>query len=141
MDLEIFRITRDNAACLDRVDPEIFDAEIDPDRVVAFVAAENHVMFVARLDGVVLGQIRAMIHLQPDGPNQLYIDNLGVAPSHRRRGVATRLLREALLWGGSRGCGDAWVATEPDNEAARSLYRRFKGEPEQAAAYFQIDIE
>lgn len=138
---EIFRVTSDNATCLSRVDPEIFDAEIDPERVAAFVASQSHLMVVAAADGLVLGQIRGMIHAQPDGPNQLYIDNLGVSPSYQRRGIATLLLKELLSWGKENGCEDAWVATEPENDAARGLYLRFKSEPEQSMAYFQIDIE
>lgn len=136
----IFRITPANATCLNRVDPEIFDAEIDPERVAAFVASKDHLMVVASAGGIVLGQIRGIIHVQPDGPNQLYIDNLGVSPTYQRLGIATLLLKELLAWGKENGCEDAWVATELDNDAARGLYHRFKSEPEQTMAYFQIDI-
>ncbi|MBM3615627.1 MAG: GNAT family N-acetyltransferase [Alphaproteobacteria bacterium] len=140
MAVEILRIGPHNAGILDHVDPEIFDDEIDRERVAAFVATENHLLVVAQDAGCVIGQIRAIVHLQPDGANQLYIDNLGVAPTHLRRGIASLLLQDVLSWGEARGCEDAWVATELDNEAARGLYARFMSEPEQTMAYFQIDI-
>lgn len=140
MTVEIFRVGPNNASSLDHVDPEIFDQEIDPEKVAAFVANKNHLMVLAREDGLVIGQIRAMLHFQPDGPNQLYIDNLGVAPTHLRRGIASLLLQDVCLWGKANGCEEAWVATELDNDAARGLYSRFMSEPEQTVAYFQIDI-
>lgn len=140
MPIEFFRVGPENTHCLQTSDPDIFDHNLDQAKVAAFVAAENHVLIVARENGSVLGQIRAMIHLQPDGPNQLYIDNLGVAPSHLRQGIATRLLEDALRWGKAKGCEDAWVATEVDNRAARNLYRRFMGKPEQKVSYFQLGI-
>ncbi len=140
MTAKIIRITPDTVAFLDRVDPDIFDADIDADRLAAFVANRTHMMAVAVAGGLVVGQVRGMIHAQPDGPNQLYIDNLGVAPAHQRKGIATQLLKELLSWGSENGCDDAWVATELDNEAARGLYSRLTGNPEEAVAYFQIDL-
>jgi ribosomal protein S18 acetylase RimI-like enzyme len=141
MTVEIFRVGPDNASSLDHVDREIFDDEVDSERVAAFVTSENHLLVVAREDGLVLGQIRAILHLQPDGPSQLYIDNLGVAPTHLRQGIASLLLQEVLLWGKANGCEEAWVATELDNDAARGLYSKFMSEPERTMAYFQIDIQ
>jgi aminoglycoside 6'-N-acetyltransferase I len=141
MTVEIFRVGPNKASSLDHVDPEILDEEIDPEKVAAFVTSENHLLVVAREDALVLGQVRAMLHLQPDGPNQLYIDNLGVAPTHLRQGIASLLLQEVFLWGKANGCEEAWVATELDNDAARGLYRKFMSEPEQTMAYFQIDIQ
>jgi ribosomal protein S18 acetylase RimI-like enzyme len=140
MDFEVFRITPDNATCLRRVDPDIFDHQIDLERTFAFVATPFHLRVVSRIGDLVVGQIRAMIHLQPDGPNQLYIDNLGVAPAQQRRGIATALLHDVFSWGRENACADAWVATEPDNAAAHSLYDRFRNMPEQAMAYLQMSI-
>lgn len=66
-----------------------------------------------------VGQTVAHVLQRPDGPPDLYVDNLGVAPTHRRRGVAGRLLDEAFQWGRAQ----AWIVTETDNVAAKSLYR------------------
>jgi len=140
MTVEIFRVGPHNTGSLDHVDPEIFDGELEPEKVAAFVATENHLLVVARDAECIIGQIRAMLHLQPDGANQLYIDNLGVAPTHLRRGIASLLLHQVILWGKANGCEGAWVATELDNDAARGLYGKFMTEPEQKMAYFQIDI-
>ena len=80
MTYEIFRITKENAPFLCEVDPDIFDEVVDLERTLAFLSAPNHLLVVARIGSLVIGQVRAIIHMQPDGLNQLYIDNLGVAP-------------------------------------------------------------
>ena len=54
----------------------------------------------------------------------LFVYELGVNESHRRRGIATRLMRELLRLGGTA----AFVLTEPDNAAANRVYRSLGGE-------------
>lgn len=141
MTIEIFRITRENATCMSQVDPDIFDAEVDLERTFAFLSAPNHLLVVAQSGGLIIGQVRAMIHMQPDGPNQLYIDNLGVAPTYQRKGIASALLREVFLWGRANDCPDAWVGTEPDNEAAHGLYNRFRKSPVKVMCYFELGLD
>ena len=122
MPVSIHHITPGNTALLSHVDPDVFDHEIDPVRVAAYVADPLHAMFVAVVDGLVVGQIRGSVHLQPDRAPDLYIDNLGAAPSHQRRGIASALMKQMLAWGEAQGCTYAWVATETDNEQARGFY-------------------
>ncbi len=47
---------------------------------------------------------------------------IGVDEPYRRRGIASRLMRELLA-----GRHDAFVLTEPDNDAANALYRSLGG--------------
>ena len=84
-------------------------------------------LVVARDEGRLVGQAKTAIHLHPDKPADLYVDELVVARSHQRRGIARRLLREVEKWARERGCADAWLATATDNDAARSLYEGFAG--------------
>lgn len=140
METEITRITPANTDLLAQVDPEVFDHPLSADRLAAFVAEARHLLVIARKGALVVGQIRAMVHLQPDGPAQLYIDNLGVAPQVQRQGIALSLLHAAFLWGQDRDCAEAWVATEPDNLPARAIYARMQAEPEAAMAFFLLDI-
>lgn len=125
MPIEFARITTETAALLEHVADDVFDGEIDPDRLAGFLAENGHLMLVALDDGLVVGQVAGVVHRHPDQPTELYLDNLGVAPSHRRQGIAARLLDEALALGREIGCEEAWVATETHNEAARSLYDRY----------------
>lgn len=122
MSLAIHLITTANIGLLDHVDPDVFDHAIQPTLAAAYGASDLHAMFVAVEDGKVVGHIRGNVHLQPDRAPDLYIDNLGTAPSRQRRGIASALMQAMLDWGKTRGCVFAWVATETDNAQAKAFY-------------------
>ena len=122
MDVTIKRLTPADASLLDHVADDVFDEPVDRDRLVAYLAATGHFMLVAVADGVVVGQCAAVIHRHPDKPTELYIDEVGVAPSSQRQGIARRLVDEMLALGKAEGCEEAWVGTETDNRPARGLY-------------------
>lgn len=136
METRIVRIGPAQAGLLDRVAEDVFDAPIDLGRLAAYLAEPSHLMVLAVSGGVVIGQARGMVHRQPDQATELYIDNLGVTPARKREGVATRLLDDLVAWGRSLGCEEAWVGTEVDNEAARTLYERRGSEAEPFVLYF-----
>lgn len=122
MTFAIHHVTPATTALLAHVDPDVFDHEIDPARLAAFAAAPLHALFVAVEGGLVVGQIRGSVHLQPDRASDLYIDNLGTAPAQQRRGIASALMARMLDWGKEQGCTYAWVATETDNDGAKGFY-------------------
>jgi ribosomal protein S18 acetylase RimI-like enzyme len=135
MNVDILRIGPGDAGVLDRVAEDVFDEDIDPARVAAYLAEPNHLMVLALAGGEVVGQARGVVHRHPDLPTELYIDNLGVTPGRRREGIATRLLDELVAWGREKGCEEAWVGTEVDNEAARTLYLARGSEAETFVMY------
>ena len=139
MSVEIHRIVAANAALLAEVAEEVFDREIDPVLLDGYLAAPGHLMVVARADGAVIGQARGMVHKQPDEPTHLYVDNLGVTPSRQREGVARRMMQELFAWAREHGCIAFWVATESDNDPARSLYTSLRGE-EETMVFFEADL-
>ncbi|MCP8896011.1 GNAT family N-acetyltransferase [Shinella daejeonensis] len=49
---------------------------------------------------------------------------MGVAPSHRRKGIGAAILNAALRWARLRGARHAWLQVEACNTAALALYRR-----------------
>jgi aminoglycoside 6'-N-acetyltransferase I len=136
MIVEIRRIGPGDAAVLERVAEDVFDEDIDPARLTAYLAEPGHLMVLAVAGGEVVGQARGMVHRHPDRSTELYIDNLGVTPARRREGVATRLLDELGAWGREQGCEEAWVGTEVDNEPARALYAGRGSEAETFVMYF-----
>lgn len=133
-------ITRENAALLSSVDEDVFDHAITPEWLTPFLDATGHALFVAVENGVVVGHARGIVHAQPDRGSDLYIDNLGVAESHKRKGLATRLVRDLTDWGKAHGCVYVWVATETDNEVAIAFYGAQKFE-QQTMAYFGTPID
>lgn len=117
------------------VDDEVFDDEPTAERLAAVVGAEGHLLVVAVADGRTVGQCAAMVlQLVSSGP-ELFVENLGVAPAYRRRGIASALLAEVAAWGVEHGCATAWVATEPDNDAADALYEAWGSSPEPSTVH------
>jgi N-acetylglutamate synthase len=53
----------------------------------------------------------------------LGIAAMEVRPEHRRRGLATRILRGLLAWGAERGATRSYIQAEGTNTAALNLYR------------------
>lgn len=125
MTIEIRRLGPGDAALFDRVAESVFDHAIDAAGLAAYLASPGHHFIAAFADGVMVGQLATVLHRHPDRrPIELYIDELGVAPSFQRRGIAARLLEAAFALGRELGCAEAWVGTEPDNLPARMLYQR-----------------
>ena len=138
MSVEIRRVGPEDAGLFGQVAEDVFDHPIDAARLAAYLSAEGHLMVVALQDRTVVGQGRAIVHLQPDEPNQLYIDNLGVTPALFRQGIGRRIMDALFAWGRELGCNGAWVATEADNAPAISLYTSL-GATRQAMAFFEYE--
>jgi ribosomal protein S18 acetylase RimI-like enzyme len=64
---------------------------------------------------------------------------LGVDEGFRRRGVATALMQGLTELCEARGCGEMFVLTEQDNEAAIATYRKAQGTAEPAGVMFTWD--
>jgi ribosomal-protein-alanine N-acetyltransferase len=57
--------------------------------------------------------------------DELHINNLAVSPEHRRRGVASALLRRILCEGAALGATRATLEVRRSNGEAQALYERF----------------
>ncbi|MEO9336246.1 GNAT family N-acetyltransferase [Mesorhizobium sp. SB112] len=125
--IEIKRVDSRDLRLFDDVADDVFDETIDPVRLKTYLASSSHHMVVALNDGQIVGQCAAVIHHHPDKQTELYIDEVGTAPSFQRQGIARRMLEEMFVIGKEQGCEEVWVGTEPDNEAARKLYETREG--------------
>ena len=135
MTVEIRLLGPDDRGVLERVAPGVFDHPVEPRWADAFLANPRHHLVVALDDGIVVGMVSALDYVHPDKAPQLWINEVGVAATHRRQGVALRMLRAMLAHGRALGCTEAWVGTEQDNVAARALYERAGGTPEPSLLY------
>jgi ribosomal protein S18 acetylase RimI-like enzyme len=116
------RLTRDTAGLLENIAEEVFDGEINVQKLATYLESPGHLMIIAVCRNQVIGQVAAYVHGHPDQASDLYIDNLGVAPPFQRRGVARRLVDEVLAWGKTLECHQAWIVTDTQNTAAHALY-------------------
>ena len=123
MTVQLKRLQPHDGAVLDGVAPNVFDQPVDPVRLRVYLAAPGHLLLVALEDGVVVGQCAAVVHYHPDKPTELYVDELGTASTHLRRGIGRRMLEAMFVWGRELGCAEVWLGTELDNDPANALYR------------------
>jgi GNAT superfamily N-acetyltransferase len=117
----------DSAALLARVAAGVFDDAIGARWTAEFLADPRHHMVLAVDDGRVVGMASAVHYVHPDKAPELWINEVGVAPTHQRRGIGKRLLAALLERGRALGCREAWLGTEPENTPARRLYASVGG--------------
>ena len=123
MVIEIKVLGCQDAGVLADVAPDVFDDPIDIGRADEFLADPRHHLVVAVEDGQVVGFVSAVHYVHPDKPRpELWINEIGVAATHQRRGLGTRLLRSLFAVAQGLGCVEAWVGTDRANTAAMRLY-------------------
>ena len=116
-----------DAWVLERVAAEVFDNDVDACWAADFFADRRHHLAVA-LDGeVVVGMASGVHYVHPDKAPELWINEVGVAPTYHRRGIGRQLVEALLARAEELGCGEAWVLTEESNAAARRLYAAVGG--------------
>jgi ribosomal protein S18 acetylase RimI-like enzyme len=130
----------DEATVLAKVAEDVFDAAIDMRWCTEFFADARHHIAVA-LDGdTVVGFASAVHYVHPDKPPELWINEVGVAPSHQQRGIGKQLMQALLAHGRALGCRQAWVLTEDDNTAARALYAAAGGNEIERPVMVEFDL-
>ena len=107
---------------LAKVAPGVFDYPVD-DRLAQEVLTDPRHHLAVALDGdTVVGFASAVHYVHPDKPPELWVNEVSVAETHRRHGLAKALLRALFEAGRGLGCAHAWVLTDRENRAAMRLY-------------------
>lgn len=136
----IVRATAANLALLDNVADDVFDEQIDATRREKRANTPGHLMVLALVDDEVVGMCTAMVHHHADRPDELFIDEVGVAPPFQRRGIARSMMQEMMTWGTELGCAEAWLGTEIDNAPARRLYESLSPDEADEGLYFSYKL-
>jgi ribosomal protein S18 acetylase RimI-like enzyme len=132
----------DDQAVLRSIAPDVFDHALQPGLVAEFLSDDRHHMAVAVDEGVVVGFASGVHYVHPDKPAELWINEVGVAPSHQGRGIGKAVVRTLLQHGKRLGCGQAWVLTDRANLAAMRLYASAGGRehaPDSVMFEFSLD--
>ncbi|MFY9552464.1 MAG: GNAT family N-acetyltransferase [Thermoanaerobaculia bacterium] len=122
MAVEIRILGSGDQGALANVAPEVFDNQINKRWSAEFLADPRHHLAVATEGELVVGFASAVHYVHPDKPPELWINEVGVAPTHQKRGLGKRLLRKLFEVGRECGCGTAWVLTDRLNVSAMRLY-------------------
>ncbi len=118
----------DDLAVLLNVADDVFDHPIQPGYAEEFLRDPRHHIAVAIDDGLVVGFASAVHYLHPDAAPQLWINEVGVAETHLRRGLGKALLLRLFDVGRAERCQEAWVLTHRTNLAAMGLYLSVGGQ-------------
>ena len=129
-----------DAAVLANVAQEVFDNELDPRWTAEFLADPRHHIVVALAGEQVVGMATAVHYVHPDKAPELWINEVGVAPSFRNQGVGKQLIAMLLSRGRALGCTEAWLGTEHSNTPARRLYAAVGGE-EEPMVYVTFELD
>jgi ribosomal protein S18 acetylase RimI-like enzyme len=124
---EIRVLGPDDEAVLTRVASGVFDHDVDPALSAEFLRDPRHHLAVALESGTVVGFASGVHYVHPDKPAELWINEVGVAPTHQRQGLGRKLLQALFARGRELGCREAWVLTSPANGAAVRLYEAVGG--------------
>jgi predicted acetyltransferase len=120
----VFLLDRDRAGSfadyLELLERQHRGADDHPDRV-------RSTLLVAELDGEVVGRVSIRHELTDRLRREGGHIGFGVRPGHRGRGVATRILEEALHLVAADGVDEALVTCDHDNVGSRTVIERCGG--------------
>jgi ribosomal protein S18 acetylase RimI-like enzyme len=112
-------------AAFDRLIPQLSASAPPPGRdgLAEIVGNVNCVLFVARVDGDIVGGLTLAMYPLPTGL-KAWIDDVVVDSATRGRGVGEALSRAALDEARRRGAKEVDLTSRPKREAANRLYQR-----------------
>ena len=127
MAIEIKVLQRGDDSVLMNAAPEVFDNPVNGKFVREFLEDPRHHIAVAIDDGIVVGFASGVHYIHPDKPPELWINEVGLAPTHRRRGLGKSVMKALFEVGRAHNCVVAWVLTYRNNAAAMALYSSVGG--------------
>jgi aminoglycoside 3-N-acetyltransferase I len=84
----------------------------------------HHLLVACDPGGRPLGFVSGVETTHPDKGTEMFLYELGVEPSARRRGVGRSLVEALAALARERGCHGMWAGAETGNVAARATYER-----------------
>jgi ribosomal protein S18 acetylase RimI-like enzyme len=140
--IEIRALKPGDEAVLARVADDVFDHDVDPGAAARYLADPRHHIAVAIDEGVVVGFASGVHYFHPDKPvPELFVNEVGVAPSHHQRGLGKAVVTALLEVGRALGCSQAWVLTDRENTAAMRLYAASGGaESPEGQVMFEFEL-
>ncbi len=119
-----------------RLVPQLSSSSPPPTRgqLVELVDGPDTVLFVARVDGRIMGSLTLAFYRIPTGL-KAWIEDVVVDDAARGRGVGAALNEAALAVARRRGAKDVSLTSRPSREAANRLYQRIGFERRETNVY------
>lgn len=106
----------------------------DSDQLRMLVSGADTVLFVARVDGAIVGSLTLALYRIPTGL-KAWIEDVVVDHAARSHGVGRLLNEAALAEAKSRGAKDVSLTSRPSRKAANRLYKRIGFEERETNVY------
>ena len=140
--LKIKVLSPTDISLLSNVADDVFDNPVDEKYAVEFLNDPRHHIVAAIDNDTMIGFASAVNYIHPDKPPELWINEVGVATSHQKKGIGKALMKEMLLLGQELGCKTAWVLTEKDNIPANGIYKSVGGNVDEGdTVMYEFDIK
>jgi len=119
-----------------RLVPQLSSSSPPPTReqLAELVDGPDTVLFVARVDGRIMGSLTLAFYRIPTGL-KAWIEDVVVDDDARGRGVGAALNEAALAVARRRGAKDVSLTSRPSREAANRLYQRIGFERRETNVY------
>ncbi|MEM8621269.1 MAG: GNAT family N-acetyltransferase [Actinomycetota bacterium] len=123
-------------AAFERLIPQLSSSSPAPSSsaLSTIVDGDDTVLFLATLEGVIVGSLTLAFYPIPTG-RKAWIEDVVVDESARGRGVGAKLNEAALDEARRRGVKDVSLTSRPSREAANRLYQRLGFEPRETNIY------
>ena len=139
------RLASADLAVLSSVGKDVFDDPLNEASAQKFLEDPNSFLVVAQddeKDDLIIGFASAVTYLHPDKEKpEMVILEVGVSPSYQKQGIGKQIMETMLAEAKRAGCKVAWLATEPENVAALSLYKAAGGKPPETCIHIDFELE
>lgn len=129
-------VTDEIVAAFARLIPQLSSSSPPPgaDELNAIVADPFSTLYLARVDGQIVGSLTLAMYQIPTGL-KAWIEDVVVDESARGRGVGEALSAAAVDEAGRRGAKDVSLTSRPFRESANRLYQRLGFQPYETNVY------
>jgi ribosomal protein S18 acetylase RimI-like enzyme len=129
-------VTDELVAAFTRLIPQLSSSSPPPGHpeLAALLGAEGTTVFVAWVDGRIVGTLTLVVFRIPTGV-RAWIEDVVVDDTARGAGAGEALTRAALEWAGQHGAKTVDLTSRPSREAANRLYQRVGFEARQTNLY------
>jgi GNAT superfamily N-acetyltransferase len=114
-------------ATLRNLAPGVFDGHINPSIAEEFLRDRHHHLAVAIDEGRIVGFASGVHYVHPDKPPQMFINEVGVAPTCQSRGIGRAVLLALIDRARELNCSEAWVLASRENIPAMRMYGSLGG--------------
>ncbi|MBB5516389.1 GNAT superfamily N-acetyltransferase [Rubricella aquisinus] len=118
-DITFHHVRAEDVGLLAFPSPDLFDAQINHERLKVYLDRPCHFLFVALHRGMAVGMMMGVVHYHPDVETDFVIENFYVDSRFRGRDIGRRLLATARVEAQARGCSTILFTTTTDNASAR----------------------